>query len=168
MLDQTISISRMQDTHRGHGRSSRGAKTTEKQLHVPKFEFITLNGRPDQVRTEYRKAVRVNAMRYFLQNKKNAASEEGDDSKREDSIPREIIPLKATTGRFKSESWSRKSRKPKSSHALSKTKSKLRRQDMSSMTIGKDLGLLMSLTIPSTTLTARLLDHCQYYALSRR
>jgi hypothetical protein len=144
---------------RGHVRSK---KLADVAFQAPPFEFVNSSGPPENVRndSEYSMTIRVHAMRYFLQHRR-AASDDGAQDETTRTVPQKP-PSAATTGRFKLETWSRKIRKPKPSKARPEKRKEPIEHEITSLMLGKHLRPLMSLIIPSTALTARLLDHCQY------
>lgn len=148
---------------RGHARS-RGLTKTPSQ--VSPFEFVTSSGPPNDVRnaSDRSRTIRVHAMRHFLQHR-GAILDDTAQKEVLSAMPQETA-TQATTGKFKLATWSRKGRGSKPSIALQKKRTGRMERERISLTIGKRLGPLMSLIIPSTPLTARLLDHCQYVSLS--
>jgi hypothetical protein len=152
-------------SYRLAGKESESGSTKERQQRQKfsgsQFEFITSNGPPGKARDDAAssKRVRIQAMRHFLQEKSTSSTEIAQEQVDTTQQGRVITNApKATTGKFKLASWSRKPRK-KSVIEYQGLPGSIRTSPIVTSVV-KDLGSLIPLIIPSRPLTAQLLNHC--------
>lgn len=141
----------------GHKKENKRRKAVDP---IPQFEFITSVGSPFGLKSAASKqVVRVHAMRSFLR-QRDAKVLNKDSTIRKTSTARQSeAPL---AGKFKLDSWSRKSRKEKGALRDDPVRKVAMAEpnEIEVPSIQLDLGPFELLDIPLTPQVRRLLHHC--------
>lgn len=145
----------------GHSEKKRGKKLRNALDPSPQYEFVTSVGPPSSLAkvAASKQVVRIHAMRSFL--RQRDANVAGGKSKNAD-IPRPRESQAPVAGKFKLDTWSRKSSKNKGAAQADTVKegATVARFD-TSPSIQPDLGPFELLNIPLTPQVRRLLYHCK-------
>jgi hypothetical protein len=131
-------------------------------LSAPQLQFIISSGPPAKAQDDERsRAVRSHAMRYSLQNRSAISTEKTPQDKLQGQ--HYSVANKPTTGKFKLDSWSRKSKK-KPPIQYQRITGTTERSEVGQLLV-RDLGPLTPSVIPPRPLTAKLLNHCESFFL---
>lgn len=154
----------LKQTARSQVETERGLKRTRKSHNSskpsPQYEFVTSVGPPTNTSktAAAKQVVRIHAMRSFLRHRDAGLIDGTSNNRKEPPIHQPQAPM---AGKFKLDTWSRKSskRKGKAQEAVV-AKLTIQQADMELPSIQPDLGPFELLNIPLTPQVRRLLHHC--------
>jgi hypothetical protein len=143
------------------GRPKKSKRIRNASHSGPQYEFVTSVGPPANTSktAAAKQVVRIHAMRSFLRQRE--ANLFGGESKNGKTAPiRQFqVPI---AGKFKLDTWSRKSSKRRSkAQEATEIEVTAQQTDKKSLSIQPDLGPFELLNIPLTPQVRRLLHHCK-------
>jgi len=154
-----------QSSRRVEPKSEGGPKSARRKRRdshsSPQFEFITSVGQLalGSKDAESKQIVRVHAMRSFLRRRQ----ENSIDDRLESNVSRTAKPQAPSAGKFKLDSWSRKSSKRKSKEQTTDDEQLISSKwHERALIVPVDMGPFEILNIPLTPQVRRLLHHCTF------